>query len=450
MKLNPYLRDFWKTHKQIKVLYGGRASSKSYDTAGVLLFFASKVKLRILCARRFQNKISESVYALLKTIIMEDEIYRKRFKIYENSIKCDNGSEFIFLGIQRNISEIKGLSNISITWIEESELLTEEQWNIIRPTILREQGSFCIMVFNPRFDTDFVYKEFILKKHSNVLTRKINYTDNPFLSEDALNLIHVDKEELDSNVFNNIYLGNPKSENEDALIKRKWLYACIDAHKKLETDTSNQRFIGYDVADSGVDKNAVVIRQGCTVNLVDEWNAEEDELFKSTKKVHNLAIENFATVIYDSIGVGAGVGSMIDQLNKQTGARVQHNKFNAGAKVDNPEEYYQHNVKNKEFYSNLKAQAWWKIAERIKATYNAIENKAEINPEDVISIDSAIEGIDELIVELSTPMKDFDNNGKVKVESKKDLSKRDVASPNKADAFIMCYYNNHINYSNLL
>jgi len=57
----------------------------------------------------------------------------------------------------------------------------------------------------------------------------------------------------------------------------------------------------------------------------------------------------------------------------------------------------------------------------------------------MISISSDCEHLDALIDELSTPRRDFDNRGKVKVESKKDLGKRDVASPNKADAFIMAF-----------
>lgn len=47
--------------------------------------------------------------------------------------------------------------------------------------------------------------------------------------------------------------------------------------------------------------------------------------------------------------------------------------------------------------------------------------------------------LEKLKMELSIPMRDFDNNGRVKVESKKDLAKRDIKSPNLADSFIMAY-----------
>jgi phage terminase large subunit len=51
-----------------------------------------------------------------------------------------------------------------------------------------------------------------------------------------------------------------------------------------------------------------------------------------------------------------------------------------------------------------------------------------------------------LIDELCTPKRDFDNAGKVKVESKKDLAKPNreggaQLSPNLADAFVMAFAN---------
>jgi phage terminase large subunit len=65
-KLNPALRDFWRRRARIRVLYGGRSSSKSWDAAGMVTFMASKARIRVLCTRQFQNKIEESVYTLLR------------------------------------------------------------------------------------------------------------------------------------------------------------------------------------------------------------------------------------------------------------------------------------------------------------------------------------------------------------------------------------------------
>ena len=59
--------------------------------------------------------------------------------------------------------------------------------------------------------------------------------------------------------------------------------------------------------------------------------------------------------------------------------------------------------------------------------------------DELISISSECPNLEKLKMELSIPMRDFDNNGRVKVESKKDLAKRDIPSPNIADAFIMAF-----------
>jgi phage terminase large subunit len=441
MKLNHALKSFWKTRSQIKVLYGGRMSSKTEDTAGVLAFLSSKYKLRIACLRRFQNKIDESVYKTLKRKITDDDGLKDFFDITNTSIKSNIGSEFIFMGIQRNLEEIKGLDDIDITWIEEAEKLTKEQWDLIRPTILRKENSFVVLVFNPYVDTDFVYKEFVSKQHENVLVMKINYEQNPFLTNSAKELIRIDKNKMDEDDFNNIYLGMPKSESESAIIKRSWIYACVDAHIALSIEPKGKKVIGYDVADDGGDSNATTERYGCLAYKIVEWNAKEHELGKSAIKVYNMALEIGAEVMFDSIGVGAGVGSKFQELNDDisNNNRVTFHKFNAGAGVNRPDDYYMPKIKNKDFFANLKAQEWWRMADRMKITYNAVVNGEPYDEDDIVSIASDIDRLEQLVIELSTPLKDFDNAGRVKVESKKDLKKRGIDSPNIADSFIMAY-----------
>jgi len=441
MKLNPKLKDFWKIHKQIKVLYGGRLSSKTMDTAGVLAYLASTYKIRVACLRRFQNKISESVYSTLKRTIQEDGRLKDKFTITDKSIKSVTGSEFIFMGIQRNIDEIKGLDNITFTWIEEAENITKEQWDLIRPTILREENSTCLLVFNPRYATDYIYKEFVIKNHDNVLKRKINYEDNPFLSDSAKSLIIADEKVMEQEDFNHIYHGEPKSNDDDAIIKRKWINASVDFHLKHFREPLGKKYLGFDVADSGDDKNATVLRYAHIVKDIEEWQGKEDELQLSFTKVFTKAREENAIINYDSIGVGAGAGSKFKELNNASLAKmVQFNKFNAGGKILNPTDEYKINITNNEAFSNLKAQMWQIVADRFRNTYEMDQGIKNYKADEVISIDSSVNFLETLIAELSTPKKDYNANGQLKVESKKDLAKRGIKSPNIADAFIMSFY----------
>lgn len=449
--LNPALREFWTTPARNRVLYGGRSSSKSWDAAGFAIFLASNFKVRFLCARQFQNKIAESVYTLLKIQIarfgLEDD-----FEITRDCIRHKRtGSEFLFYGLWRHIDEIKSLEGIDICWIEEAHGLTKEQWEILEPTLRGEASQFWI-IFNPKLVTDFVYRTFVTGTPStrikgeiygvvgDTIKRRINYDENPFLTKTMLRVI-AKKKQMDPEGFVNIYGGEPIEDDDQVIIKRSWIRAAIDAHKKLGIKPTGRRRIGFDVADSGEDKNALVEAYGILTVGVEEWAAGEDQLLKSATRVHARARQVSAEIDYDSIGVGAFAGGHFQALNQSEGTSIEYRKFNASGEVLNKGQRIDANDDNsplnEDFYCNLKAQAWWEVATRFRNTFNAVERQMTFPEEELIAISSDCEHLEDLIDELSTPRKDVDMRGKSKVESKKDLAKREIASPNKADAFIM-------------
>ena len=132
---------------------------------------------------------------------------------------------------------------------------------------------------------------------------------------------------------------------------------------------------------------------------------------------------------------------MFKSMNERRKKKIKYDKFNAGEKVQKPKSFYTDQIKNKDMFANLKAQYWWKIADRFRNTHNAIANGKQYEEEELISIDSSFQNLEKLKEELSNVKKDIDTMGRVKVESKKDLLARGVKSPNLADAFIMAFYN---------
>lgn len=457
--LNPVLQPFWlaatnERNEPIRnrVLYGGRASSKSWDAAGFAIFLACNVKVRVLCARQFQNKISESVYALL--IVQIDRFgLRDQFRILDNRIiHKRTGSEFLFYGLWRHINEIKSLEGIDICWLEEAHALTEEQWKVLEPTV-RKEGSQFWVIFNPMLSTDFAWRRFVVNPPPGTIKRLINYTENPFLSQTMLDVIAAARAE-DEEEFEHIYLGVPRDDDDAVVIKRSWIMACIDAHKSLRIEPAGSKRVGFDVADDGPDRNALILSHGSLAIQSDLWKGGEDELLKSATRAWNLCQEHEADLVYDSIGVGAGVGAKINELNAAQHEahrkfHVRHTGFNAGGAVDKPDAVYARSHPprtNKDMFSNIKAQAWWGVADRARNTYNAVKNAGpdpcQIDQGELLFIDSEMANLSKLIDELCTPKRDFDNAGRVKVESKKDLAKPNREggprpSPNLADAFVM-------------
>ena len=437
--LNDNLIDFWLTPARNRILYGGRSSSKSWDAAGFAVWIAQKYKVKFLCARQFQNKIEESVYTLLKTQIHRHG-FSDRFEILNNKISCPyTGSEFMFYGLWRHIDEIKSTEGVDVLWIEEAHNLMASQWEVLEPTI-RTEGSQIWVVFNPQISTDFVYQHFIINPPQNTITRLINYDENPFLSDTIKKVIDAKKEE-DYEEYEHIYLGVPKDDDESVIIKRTWLMSAIDAHKALNFEPEGSKRLGFDIADDGGDRCVNVLAHGNVAVEMDAWKAHEDELLKSCKRTYANAKNWQAEIIYDSIGVGAHAGSKFKEINEENPhqKKIQYCKFQAGGELINPEKEYKAQIKNKDMFSNLKAQSWWLVADRLRNTWDAITNGTPYSPDDLISINSTIDGLEQLITELSTPKKDYDNRGRVKVESKKDLDAREIPSPDLADAFIMAF-----------
>lgn len=447
--LNPRLRDFWTAahndkgeYVRLRVLYGGRSSSKSWDAAGFAIFLADNFKVKFLCARQQQNKIEESVYTLLKQTIYRFGL-QKRFRILDNKIINNvTGSEFIFYGLWRGIDEIKSLEGVDVCWLEEAHALTEEQWKVLNPTI-RKEGSQIWVIFNPHYATDFAWRRFVLNPPRGTIVRKINYDENPFLSRTMRDEIASAQAE-DEDEFAHVYLGEPLDNDDDAIIKRTWVMAAIDAHKTLGIEPTGQDRLGFDVADSGKDKCALVHAHGPLATWSDQWKGAEDELLKSSTRARSEAFKRDALLVYDSIGVGAQVGAKVNELNT-IHERVQHIGFNAGGPMSKPDAFYANTKRrNKDMFANIKAQAWWSVADRLRNTYNAVKNGAKFDPSDMLFIDGSMPNLQQIIDELCTPRRDFDNAGKVKVESKKDLAKSNreggaFPSPNLADAFIMAF-----------
>lgn len=430
-KINPVFKPFIRPARY-KVAYGGRGSGKSWAIARLLIEISRRGKYRIFCARELQNSISDSVIQLLNDTISR-EGYQREFEILKNSIThLMTGSEFIFYGIKNNPIKIKSLEGVDICWVEEAEAVTEESWNILIPTI-RKLGSEIWVSFNPKNILDATYQRFVQFPPQDSIVLKVNYTDNPHFHETALKAEMEECKERDYDLYLHVWEGEPVADSDLVIIKPSWIAAAVDAHIKLEFGAEGSKRIGFDVADEGEDDNAITFAHGSIVLDVKDWH--RGDVIDSSNRVNLYASEKQADLItYDSIGVGAGVKAHLGRVAK---TRVEG--FNAGGAVQDPEKEYMPGKTNKDMFSNIKAQAWWNVRDRFYKTYRAIHHGDKYPIDQLISLSSDIPKLDYLKAELARPYVDYDNNGRVKVESKKDMKKRGINSPNMADSLVMAF-----------
>ena len=203
-----------------KAFYGGRGGAKSWEFARALVAMAHTRKLRVLCAREFQNSIADSVYRLLK-----DQIDRMGltgwFNVTQASIiSLATGSEFLFKGLQRNINEIKSLEGVDICWVEEAQRVSADSWDILIPTI-RKEGSEIWMSLNPHEVSDPTYQRFILNPPPGAVVVKVNWNDNPHFPA-TLDAERRYCLENDPDAYGHIWEGNPRILSDAVIMRGKY------------------------------------------------------------------------------------------------------------------------------------------------------------------------------------------------------------------------------------
>jgi phage terminase large subunit len=200
--------------KRYKILYGGRGGSKSWGIARALLVIGIQRPIRILCCREFQKSIKDSVHQLLKSQIEEMGL-QAHYDVLETTIKGKNGTEFIFIGLHHNTTNIKSYEDCAIAWVEEAAPVSRSSWEILIPTI-RKEGSEIWISFNPELADDETYKRFVLRPPEDSIVININWRDNPFFPS-VLEKERLELKARDYDAYLNIWEGKCREVLEGAV-----------------------------------------------------------------------------------------------------------------------------------------------------------------------------------------------------------------------------------------
>jgi len=210
----------YRERARYKVLYGGRGSLKSWSAARTLLLMGGERRLRILCAREFQNSIADSVHRLLADQIVLMDM-GDLYTVQKATIQGTNGTEFIFAGLRHNITSLKSLEGIDICWVEEAEAVSEESWQVLEPTI-RVPGSEIWVTFNPGMETDPTYQRFVVRKRDDAIVVKVGWKDNPWLPA-VLRKQAEDMLRTDPDAYDHVWGGETWTRSDAQVFNGKWV-----------------------------------------------------------------------------------------------------------------------------------------------------------------------------------------------------------------------------------
>jgi phage terminase large subunit len=206
----------------------------------------------------------------------------------------------------------------------------------------------------------------------------------------------------DSNFYRIRVLGLPPKADSDVLIPWEWAQDAIDNHDLLPLDT-DPTVAGFDVGGGG-DESIILRRHGPRVFPLKQKDTADSEILTNWA-LKELAAAEPDLVMVDAIGIGWGIAG---NLRARSGLRVLDINVATAASDD-------------ERFHRLRDELWWRVREKFELRQISLPNDKE------------------LLGELTT-IKFSEEGGKIKVESKKDLKKRGLASPNRADALCLSYY----------
>ena len=222
---------------------------------------------------------------------------------------------------------------------------------------------------------------------------------------------------------------------EGICIPARYVRAAID----LSLPSSGAVVAGLDVADEpGEDINVLIIRRGVRVTKIEDWNGIDTT--QTARMAINICNETLVDMLnYDSIGVGAGVRGEVKSLKEIHTSEGRRFPLVVPVNVGSTDmmDMYTPDRSDKDMFVNLKASLWWRLRRRFERTYEYVNGIKSWPTDELISIPRH----DDLISELSRPLREINEAGKIRIEPKVKMKKRGLKSPNFADALVLAFAN---------
>ena len=223
------------------------------------------------------------------------------------------------------------------------------------------------------------------------------------------------------------------TSGEESVIRSEWVLSSQALYRHLqdrgELPPKTNGVAGCDVG-GGLAENTFIAKWGPLVGRCIAW--VDDDTTATANKFMQLANTYSATVVkYDSIGVGKGVASTMKRLP------IASQGVNVG--IAPTRDVWPDGRKSRDKFRNLKAELWWILRDKLRKTHDhwlflndnggyeyKVADLLLLDPEDT-----------DLGKQIAIPGYKTLETGKIQIESKDELKRRGVPSPDRAEALIL-------------
>jgi hypothetical protein len=230
---------------------------------------------------------------------------------------------------------------------------------------------------------------------------------------------------------------------EGLAIPMAWVEAARELYRRMPDEVTRFRtqkgVAGWDVG-GGKAESVVVVKHSALIEppraRIDPDGVDVAYWALDIARAANVGVLN-----YDSPGVGFQMGAILERATTQD---VHVRGVNTG--VPPTDRIWPDGRTSKEKFGNLKAELWWRAREAFNRSWLLLRHLQgdpdgiDYRADEVILLGDD----DELARQLSTPKARRTERGLIMIETKEQLAKRGIRSPDRADAAVLAFHDDPV------
>jgi phage terminase large subunit len=406
-----FLQAIAKGNRKISVRSGHGVGKSTASAWAMLWYFMTRTPVKVVVTAPTSAQLFDAMFAELKRWVMQmPQPLQDLLTVKQDRIVFNAAPDEMFISARTSRAEqpeaLQGIHSENVMLVADEASGVPEQVFEAAAGSMSGHNAVTLLLGNPTRSSGFFYDT-----HNRLgnewVTFRVSCEDSPRVSGDYISEM-MSRYGEESNAFRIRVLGDFPRSDDDTIIPMELIEGA--KQRDVQTSQSAPMLWGLDVARFGSDSSSLTKRKGNVViepprvwrNLdlmqltgavVAEYEAQKPE-------------DKPDQILVDSIGLGAGV---VDRL-RELGLPAE------GVNVSESPSFSPNQT-----YANLKAELWYKA----KAWFERRDCRI---PDD-----------SRLISELATVRYTFTSSGKTKVESKEDIKKRGLKSPDCADSLILTF-----------
>ena len=394
--------------RKISIRSGHGVGKSTTASWAMLWFLLTRYPVKVVVTAPTSAQLYDALFAELKRWVKElPEPIQALLDVKQERIELKASATEAFISARTSRAEqpeaLQGVHSDNVMLVADEASGVPEAVFEAAAGSMSGHNALTILLGNPVRSSGFFFDTHNRLK-DEWWTRRVSCLDSTRVSKEYVEDMKSRYGE-ESNAYRIRVLGEFPRSDDDTIIPMELLESA--KHRDTRAYEDAPIVWGLDVARFGSDSSVLCKRQSNVVHTLERWrNLDLMQLTGAVVAQYEACDHKSrpAEILVDSIGLGAGVVDRLMELKLPArGINVSESPAMGGT------------------YLNLRAELWHKAKAWLEKRDCKIPNN------------------EDLIGELATVRYTFTSNGKIKIESKDDIRKRGLKSPDMADAFVLTF-----------